>query len=150
MAIVAALSTRNIASVSEKVNALSEFYLPLQRAVEEARLSGAQQVINLERMLHTQSVARDEKKLLAEQQSLFEQRGREADGHVFQAIAMADRAVKEGKLPADERKLLERLRDRELPDIVEARQHLHLTTLKYLQQLDTGDRKATQLFREVV
>jgi hypothetical protein len=61
MAIVAALSTRNIASVSAQVNALSEFYLPLQRAVEEARLSGAQQVINLERMLHTQSGARDEK-----------------------------------------------------------------------------------------
>src|SRR5712671_4211931 len=105
MAIVAALSTRNIASVSAQVNALSEFYLPLQRAVGEARLSGAQQVINLERMLHTQSV---------------------------------------------ERELVERLRERELPDVVDARQHLHLTTLKYLQELDTGDRKATQLFRDVV
>ena len=150
MAIVAALSTRNIASVSAQVNALSEFYLPMQRAVEEARLSGAQQIINLERMLHTQSVARDEKRLLAEQQDLFEQRGREADGHLFEAIAVADRAIKGGKLPADEQKLVERLRERELPDVVEARQHLHLTTLKYLQELDTGDRKATQLFRDVV
>jgi adenylate cyclase len=63
---------------------------------------------------------------------------------------VADRAIKGGKLPADEQKLVERLRERELPDVVEARQHLHLTTLKYLQELDTGDRKATQLFRDVV
>src|SRR5216684_2580102 len=91
MAIVAALSTRNVDRVSTRVYALSEFYLPLQRSMEDARVSVASQVINLERMLLTRSVARDEKKALQEHEKLFLQRGEEADRYVLGAIAIANR-----------------------------------------------------------
>src|ERR1700682_75343 len=150
MAIVSALSTRNIAEVSSQVNALSEFYLPLERSLQNARLSVASQIINLESMLHRRTVARDEKKALQEDEKLFVERGDQADKHLQDAIILADRAIRTQKLPAEERQLLVRLRDKELPDVIEARQHLHRTTLKYLKELDTGDRQAIQVFREVV
>src|SRR5229473_2032818 len=150
MAIVSALSTRNIAQVSTQVNALSEFYLPLERSLENARVSVASQVINLERMLHTRTIARDEKKALQEEEKLFVVRGEEADKYMTDAIILADRAIRTQALPAEERQLLVQLRDKELPDVIEARQHLHRTTLKYLMELDVGDRKAIQVFRDVV
>jgi adenylate cyclase len=150
MAIVSALSTRNVAQVSTQVNALSEFYLPLERSLENARVSVASQVINLERMLHTRTIARDEKKALQEEEKLFVVRGEEADKYMTDAIILADRAIRTQGLPAEERQLLVQLRDKELPDVIEARQHLHRTTLKYLKELDVGDRKAIQVFRDVV
>ncbi len=135
MAIVAALSTRNVESVSTRVNALSEFYLPLQRSMEDARVSVASQVINLERMLLTRSLARDEKKALREHEKLFLERGEEADRYVVGAIALANRAIQANE---------------ELPDVLEAREHLHETALKYVQELDIGDRRAIQVFRDVI
>ncbi len=150
MAIVAALSTRNVESVSTRVNALSEFYLPLQRSMEDARVSVASQVINLERMLLTRSLARDEKKALREHEKLFLERGEEADRYVVGAIALANRAIQANGLPPHDIELLVRLRDKELPDVLEAREHLHETALKYVQELDIGDRRAIQVFRDVI
>ena len=150
MAIVAALSTRNIAEVSSQVNALSEFYLPIERSLENARVSVASQVINLERMLHTRTFARDEKKALQKDEQLFVQRGEEADKYLRDAISLADRAIRSHGLPAEDRQLLVQLRDKDLPDVIEARQHLHRTTLGYLKELDVGDRGAIGVFRDVV
>jgi class 3 adenylate cyclase len=148
MAIVSALSTRNLALVSAQISAISDFYLPMQRELENARGSSARQVIALERMLSARS--RTDRKHVEDQEEEFLQRGREADAHVIQAIVIADKAIKSGKLPADEEQLLEQLRGRELPRVLEARQHLQLTTHKYVQELDAGDRKAIDLFRGVV
>jgi adenylate cyclase len=150
MAIVAALSTRNVNRVSTRVNALSEFYLPLQRSMEDARVSVASQVINLERMLLTRSLARDEKKALGGHEKLFLQRGEEADRYVLGAIAIANRAIQANGLPPRDIELLVRLRDKELPDVLEARKHLQDTALKYVEELDIGDRRAIQVFRDVI
>jgi adenylate cyclase len=150
MTIVSALSTRNIAEVSRQVNALSEFYLPMQRAIEDARVSTTRQVVNLERMLYTRTAGRGGKAQLDELEARFEQRGAQADEQIRRAIAIADKAIKGGRLPPDEAKLLERLRDRELPDLVEARRHLHTTTVSYVKEMDAGDARAAQLFRQVV
>ena len=150
MAIVAALSTRNLARVSGQVNAISEYYLPMQRELEDARVANARQVIALERMVNARATAPRGTKPDDKLEEDFLARGREGDGHVAQAIVVADRAIKTGSLPPDDEQLLEQLRSRELPRVIEARQHLHLTTLKYLQELDAGDRKAIALFREVL
>jgi adenylate cyclase len=149
MAVVSTVSTRNIADVSRQVNALSQYYLPLQRELEEARVSTAQQIVNLERILYARSSGSADRKMLEEQQALFDQRGEEADGHITKAIAIAHAAI-DGELPADARELLKRLRDRELPEIIEARQHLHVTALTYVKELGAGDAKAAGLFRQVV
>jgi adenylate cyclase len=150
MAIVAALSTRNVDRVSTRVNALSKFYLPLQRSMEDARVSVASQVINLERMLLTRTLVRDEKKALQEHEKLFLERGEEADRYVLSAIALADRAIQANGLPSHDVELLVRLRDKELPDVLAARKHLHEQALKYVQELNIGDRRAIQVFRDVI
>ena len=150
MAVVSALSTRNIGEVSREVNALSEFYLPMLHEIEEARVGTAQQVVTLERMLYTRAAGRGGKAELDALEKRFEERGAQADDHVTRATAVADKALKAGTLPADEARLLERLRDRELPDIVEARRHLHTTTISFVKEIDAGDAKAAQLFRALV
>lgn len=150
MAVVSALSTRNIGDVSQEVSALSEYYLPLLHETEEARLGTVQQVVILERMLYTRTAGRGDKGQLDNLEARLEQRGTQADDHVKRAIAVADKAVKSARLPAEDARLLERLRDKELPDIVDARQHLHATTVTFVKEMDAGDAKAAQLFRQVV
>ena len=149
MAVVAALSTRNLSLVSRQVTAISDYYLPMQRELDEARVSNLLQVLALERLSSARAGVRGRGNA-EDLEERFLQRGRDADGHIAQAIVIADGAIKTGSLPSDDEQLLEQLRSRELPRIIEARQHLHLTALKYLDQLKGGEARSIALFREVV
>jgi adenylate cyclase len=101
-------------------------------------------------MLLTRTLVRDEKKALQEHEKLFLERGEEADRYVLSAIALADRAIQANGLPSHDVELLVRLRDKELPDVLAARKHLHEQALKYVQELNIGDRRAIQVFRDVI
>jgi len=123
MVIVTWLSVFNFRLLNNQVQALADYYLPLQEQVASVEILVRQQIVHMERVVAGMQSAKPDAEFLAKESGNFDNRGVNADQIVDSSLRLLAEADAARDIELDRVTLA--VLGRQLPAIQTARQRFH-------------------------
>jgi adenylate cyclase len=147
MGIVTGIGAFNLRKVNDEVQALSDYYIPLEQSMSRVEIALRSQINHLERLLLLEQSRPRNAKAIDDEISQFEMRGKDLQQEVDSSSNLVAQAVARGSA-VDQIELA--LLRKELPDIVDAHRHLQDTVQSYLKEARAGDPRALALLLDSI
>ena len=148
MVIVTWLSVFNFRLLNNQVQALADYYLPLQQQVASVEILVRQQIVHMERVMAGMQAARPDAEFLAKESGNFDNRGVNADQIVDSSLRMLAEADAARDIELDRVTLA--VLGRQLPVIQTARQRFHGAFRMYQIEAQEGNPRSEKIVREAL
>ena len=148
MVIVTWLSVFNFRLLNNQVQALADYYLPLQEQVASVEILVRQQIVHMERVVAGMQSAKPDAEFLAKESGNFDNRGVNADQIVDSSLRLLAEADAARDIELDRVTLA--VLGRQLPAIQTARQRFHAAFRTYQIEAEEGNRRSEKVVREAL
>ena len=148
MVIVTWLSVFNFRLLNNQVQALADYYLPLQEQVASVEILVRQQIVHMERVVAGMQSAKPDAEFLAKESGNFDNRGVNADQIVDSSLRLLAEADAARDIELDRVTLA--VLGQQLPAIQTARQRFHAAFRMYQIEAEEGNRRSEKVVREAL
>ena len=148
MVIVTWVSVLNFRNLNNQVRALSDYYLPLQEQVASVEILIRQQMVHMERLLAGMEAANPDKEYLANESSLFDNRGVNADQIIDSSLRMLNEAKAAEDIELDQVTLA--VLGEQLPVIQTARQDFHMAFRMFQIEAAEGTVRSQKIMHDTL
>ncbi len=146
MVVVTWLSVLNFRQLNNQVQALSDYYLPLEQQVGSVEILIRDQMVHMERVIAGMAAAHPDPEYLAKESTAFDMRGINADQIIDSSLRMLHEAEAEKGIELDRVTLA--VLGKELPLIQTARQHFHMTFRQFQIEAEEGTPRSQKIVRD--
>ncbi len=148
MVIVTWVSVLNFRNLNNQVRALSDYYLPLQEQVASVEILIRQQMVHMERLLAGMEAANPDKEYLANESTLFDNRGVNADQIIDSSLRMLNEAKAAEDIELDQVTLA--VLGEQLPVIQTARQDFHMAFRMFQIEAAEGTVRSQKIMHDTL